>query len=88
MRRNGNLGATALRAKARQGDPMRAYDSLPPELRAWVAGAALPWSPQSCLRLWRQALRDEGCPERARQRLDRAEAACLARDRSLGESGV
>ncbi|MBF9047228.1 hypothetical protein LSUCC0031_08900 [Rhodobacterales bacterium LSUCC0031] len=84
MRCGGNLGATRLRAKARQGDPMRVYDSLPPELRAWISHAALPWSPLSCLRLWQRALREEGCPMRARARLDRAEAACLARDRRLG----
>lgn len=84
MRRGGNLGATRLRARPRQVDPMRAYDSLPPELRAWLAHAARPWSPLSCLRLWRRALREEGCPERARKRLDRAEAACLDRDPPWG----
>lgn len=79
MRRGGNLGATALRTKRRAVDPMRVYDRLPPELRAWVANAALPWSPVSCLRLWRRALREEGCVLAARARLDRAEAACLDR---------
>jgi hypothetical protein len=84
MRRGGNLGATRLRARQRKVDPMRVYDSLPPELRAWLAHAALPWSPLSCLRLWRRALREEGCVDRARARLDRTEAACLERDRRLG----
>lgn len=83
MRRGGNLGATQLRAKTRALDPMRVYDGLPPELRDWVAHAALPWSPQSCLRLWQRALHEEGCVERARARLDRAEVACLARDRRM-----
>ena len=81
MRRGGNLGATRLRRRWRPDDPMRVYDTLPPELRAWIAHTALPWSPTSCLKLWRRALREEGCAERARARLDRAEAACLARDR-------
>ena len=81
MRRGGNLGATRLPARRRTVDPMRAYDALPAELRAWVAHAARPWSPASCLRLWRRALAEEGCPARARARLDRAEAAMLARDR-------
>lgn len=60
---------------------MRAYDALPPELRRWMAGAALPWSPASCRRIWRKA-RARGEPiEAVLARLDRAEAACLARDR-------
>lgn len=79
MRRGGNLGATPLRTKQRATDPMRVYDGLPPELRAWIADAALPWSPLSCLRLWRRALREEGCARAARARLDRAEAARLVR---------
>jgi hypothetical protein len=83
--RRGNLGATSLRPRRRELDPMRVYDRLPPELRAWMAEAALPWSPKSCLRLWRKALSEEGCPARARARLDRAEAALLARDRMRGD---
>ena len=81
MRAGRNLGATRLKLRARAEDPMRAYDALPRELRDWVAHAARPWSAQSCLRLWRRALAEEGCPERAKARLDRAEAAMLARDR-------
>lgn len=77
MRRGGNLGATPLRAKQRAIDPMRVYDGLPPELRIWIANAALPWSPISCLRLWQRALREEGCHRAAQARLDRAEAMCL-----------
>jgi hypothetical protein len=51
MRRGGNLGASRLPARRRSMDPMRAYDRLPPDLRAWLADAARPWSPTSCLRL-------------------------------------
>jgi hypothetical protein len=78
--RSGNLWATRLPARRRNVDPMAAFDALPPDLRDWVAHAALPWSPSSCLKLWCRALAEEGCPDRARARLDRAEAALLARD--------
>ena len=87
MKRGGNLGATPLPARRRASDPMRIYDGLPPDLRAWLANAALPWSPQSCLRLWRRALREEGCAARARARLDRAEASMLARH-GPGDTGL
>ncbi|MBK5928417.1 hypothetical protein CCR87_13925 [Rhodobaculum claviforme] len=59
---------------------MRAFDRLPPDLRAWLHGAALPWSPRSALRLWRRALADTGDPAAARARMDAAEARTLARD--------
>ncbi|MEC9104487.1 MAG: DUF6525 family protein, partial [Pseudomonadota bacterium] len=42
MRRN---VATTLRRRRRPADPMQAYDALPRPLRAWMAQAALPWSP-------------------------------------------
>lgn len=54
---------------------MAGYDRLPADLRAWLAQAALPWSPASALRLWRK-----GDPAAARGRLDAAEARLLARD--------
>lgn len=77
MRRN---IATTLR---RRDDPrpMDSYDRLPGELRAWLAQAALPWSPASALRLWQKGLREAGGDTaRARARLDRAEAGLLRRD--------
>ena len=64
----------------RAGRPMDSHDRLPPELRAWVAGAALPWSATSVLRIWQRAMRDTGCPLRARATLDAAETRTLARD--------
>ena len=76
-----NLGTTKLRTRRRTDDPMRAYDALPGDLRDWLAMAARPWSPRSCLRLWQRALKEEGCPEKARARLDKAEAAMLRRER-------
>lgn len=77
----GNLGATSLRRRVRGGDPMRAYDALPPDLRAWLAEAALPWSPQSCARVWEKARRKGLPPKEALAALTRAEARTLARDR-------
>jgi hypothetical protein len=77
--RGGNLGQTRLKRR-RRGDPMQAFDRLPPDLRRWMAGAALPWSPTSCLALWRRALAEDGTTEAALARLARAEAAMLARD--------
>lgn len=75
----GNLGETHQRQRARAGDPMRAYDRLPPELRGWMANAALPWSTRSCLSIWKRELGAGGSARDALQRLDRAEAVALAR---------
>lgn len=59
---------------------MRAFDRLPPELRMWLAEAALPWSPQSALKLWRRYLDEDGCPTLALARLQAVEQAMLRRD--------
>ena len=60
---------------------MAYYDRLPPELRHWLASAALPWSAQSALRLWQRSLRESnGNQAAARAALARAEARMLARD--------
>ena len=78
-RRNG--GNSRLPVRRRRGDPMSAYDSLSPELRRWLATAALPWSPRSALRAWNAALRGTGGqPERARARLAQIELRLLRRD--------
>ncbi len=61
-------------------DPMRAYDNLPPDLISWLRTAALPWSPQSALRIWRKACRKGGAAQ-AIERLNAIEAAMLAKDR-------
>jgi hypothetical protein len=68
------------RARWRNSNPMAAYDRLPPDLRAWAAEAALPWSANSLLRIWQRALRETGCAKAAKDRLSRAEARTLARD--------
>ncbi|WP_353348605.1 DUF6525 family protein [Aquicoccus sp. SU-CL01552] len=79
-KRNANRGATRLRLRRRTSDPMRDYDALPAPLRRWVAQAARPWSPRSCLAIWRRTLSRGGDPDEAIHRLERAEAAMLARD--------
>ena len=77
----GNLGTTSLKCKARAGDPMRAYDSLPPELRAWLSAAALPWSPASARRAYAAAMaRADRDPRRALTQLDQLQRRLIARD--------
>ena len=72
--------ATRLRCRS-VSDPMARYDRLPPGLRRWLAGAALPWSPHSALKLWKRAERAHpGDPAAVLARLDQAEARLLARD--------
>ena len=75
-----SVNLSSPRARWRRADPMAAYDRLPPDLRSWLAEAALPWSAASVHRLWDRALRDTGCPNRARARLSAAEARALARE--------
>ncbi|ADO41238.1 DUF6525 family protein [Ketogulonicigenium vulgare] len=72
--------ATSLRRRA-DPRPMDQFDRLPPDVRAWLARAALPWSPRSVQKLWRRALREcGGDPARALARMDLAEARMLAKD--------
>lgn len=78
--RSGNLGQTAQRLRRRTRDPMAAFDSLPPALRGWLAQAALPWSPASCLRLWQKARAQGASNAEALELLDRAEARALQRE--------
>tara|TARA_R110002020_G_scaffold233050_30_gene444833 strand:+ start:1123 stop:1407 length:285 start_codon:yes stop_codon:yes gene_type:complete len=73
--------STDLRRRRRPADPMREYDALPAPLRAWLAQAALPWSPASCRRLWQKARAEGAAPDTILSRLDRAEAEKLSRDR-------
>jgi Family of unknown function (DUF6525) len=78
-----NRNLASPRARWRKTNPMAAYDRLPPDLRVWLAGAALPWSAASVLRLWQRALRETGCPQAAKARLARAEVQTLAKDAAL-----
>ena len=76
-----NRGATSLRGRRREGDPMAAYDRLPPPLRRWLAEAALPWSPWSAARAWRRATADTGGDAQAAlARMDALQARRIARD--------
>ncbi|MGR3803236.1 DUF6525 family protein [Marinibacterium profundimaris] len=86
-RGSGNLGETRLRRRRRQGDPMRSFDALPGPLRRWMAGAALPWSPVSCRRIWEAARARGDSVEAALDRLDRAERAALLRGAGPGACG-
>ena len=79
--RNGNRGATGLRPRRRAEDQMTAFDRLPPELRAWLREAALPWSPRSCRQIWVKARSEGASPAETIARLERAEAATLAKAR-------
>lgn len=62
---NRNL-ATTLKRRLR-GDPMRAYDALPADLRHWLAGAVLPWSAASVRKVWLKALKSNGGDRQAAQ---------------------
>ncbi len=76
---SGNLGATTLPRRRGAGDPMQAYDALPPELRHWPADAVLPWSPRSCRRIWARAGLRAKTPGAIIARLDTAETRTPAR---------
>lgn len=78
-----NLGETSLRRRRRSNDPMRDFDALPPEVRRWLAGAILPWSPRSCRRIWQPSRAKGESTEGMLARLDRAEQKTLARDRRV-----
>lgn len=72
--------ATTLKRRTRS-DPMRAYDTLPVDLRQWLALAALPWSAASAWRVWRRVIVSEkGDPQAARRALDAVERRRLERD--------
>ena len=63
---------------------MARYDRLPHELRQWLSTAALPWSPQSALKVWTRACRDcGGDTSLICRHLDRAEARLLKRDAAV-----
>jgi hypothetical protein len=69
--------ASSLRRRA---STMQDYDRLPPELRAWLAQAALPWSVTSVRKLWAQAKRRYPSPDAALRHLTQVEQRALSRD--------
>jgi hypothetical protein len=78
-----NLGSTGLPVRKREGNVMTAYDSLPPQLRRWMQGAVLPWSPRSCRAIWQKVKQRGGSDAEATARLAAVEAAMLARDQQI-----
>ena len=80
MSANGNLGATSLSRRKRREDPMREYDRLPPELRAWLSTAALPWAPRSVLRTYRKFLERSHDRTSAIEELRSLERRIVAKD--------
>ncbi|MEM7721504.1 MAG: DUF6525 family protein [Pseudomonadota bacterium] len=75
-----NLGETRLRKRRRSEDAMRDFDRLPPILRSWLAGAALPWRPRSVQRAYNRALAATGDPHEALAELERLQSSRLAKD--------
>ncbi|MEL7343597.1 MAG: DUF6525 family protein [Pseudomonadota bacterium] len=61
-------------------DPMREYDRLPPELRAWLPSAALPWRPRSVQRAYERAVARTGDRHSALEELSRIERCNVAKD--------
>ena len=76
-----NLGETSLRRKRAANDPMYDYDRLPPELRHWLAQAALPWSPTSAYRIWQRARKQGYDSDAILNKLAQAEAKTLTREK-------
>jgi len=75
-----NQGKTSLKRRRRAACPMGEYDRLPPELRAWLASAALPWSARSVRRAYDRALLKTRSPHLALCELDRLQYRTLERD--------
>jgi hypothetical protein len=75
--------STRLRCRRRRQPPMAAYDAAPQALRRWLAEALLPWSVDSALQRYRQALRATGDEALALAALSAREAALVARDAAL-----
>ncbi len=76
----GNRGRTSLKLKRRSEDPMRDYDRLPPELRAWLAEAVLPWRPRSVRRAFERAVARTRDRAGALEELDRLQDRLVAKD--------
>jgi hypothetical protein len=59
---------------------MRDFDRLPPELRAWLAEAVLPWRPRSVRRAFARAVARTKDRDRALEELDRLQERLVAKD--------
>jgi hypothetical protein len=76
----GNRGHTTLKCKRRADNPMREYDRLPTELRAWLSSAVLPWRAKSVLRAYQNAYQRTGNRDLALRELDRLQSRLVAKD--------
>lgn len=74
---------TRLRRKRRAEDPMREFDRLPPDLRAWLTMAALPWRPRSVQRAFEKALKETGDRSRALAQLSALQGRIIAKDTAM-----
>ncbi|MEL6960034.1 MAG: DUF6525 family protein [Pseudomonadota bacterium] len=74
-----NCGRTRLKTR-KTASPMQDYDRLPPELRAWMADAKLPWRAKSVLTSYRKAYAKSGDVGQAIRDLSALEARLLAKD--------
>ncbi len=59
---------------------MREFDRLPPELRAWLAAAILPWRPRSVRRAFEKAVARTQDKASALRELDRLQERLVAKD--------
>ncbi|MEM8787105.1 MAG: DUF6525 family protein [Pseudomonadota bacterium] len=59
---------------------MRDYDRLPPELRAWLASALLPWRPRSALHMFDRVRARTQDTAHAIQEMDRIQNRLVGRD--------
>ncbi|MEM6275971.1 MAG: DUF6525 family protein [Pseudomonadota bacterium] len=75
-----NRGATSLKCRRSARNPMRDYDSLPPDLRRWVACAMLPWRAATVRAAYDRALEKTGDPARAIEALDELQQRLVAKD--------
>lgn len=75
-----NRGRTSLKRKRRNENPMREFDRLPAELRAWLASAVLPWRPRSVRRRFDIAFARTQDKDSALEELDRIQARLVAED--------
>lgn len=75
-----NRGATSLKTTRRARNPMGEYDRLPPQLRAWVSRAMLPWRAATVQRAYDKALARVGDPEQALDELDRLQRSLVTKD--------
>lgn len=75
-----NCGNTTLRKRSKRQFAMTDYDRLPADLRQWVAGADLPWSPRSVKRSFDRKMKQLRNRQAAIQALSELEQQLIAKD--------